>query len=365
MAIEGFWSKAPEHGRSRELDPLALSTVHEAAADVLLPFLSGRTWKAEDYLWVLIGLRWAGEHAATDGQIWERFEDFEKALKLTWYHGGRRQGFTGVDAIRGHYNAGRRDLKFKLVSNQRSQGLLGAYIRSLREGQLVERRSLRLRDPGRALIDGIQFWWGGEISGYQWLARTFSRAQKGFSRGVFRDLGSALFDPDPMRDVALAIRALGPRPAWPTAARRLTASNGKHLVAIVGGEFARFSKRVTAAFWSLLEAPGRSVPRLEVAGLRSRGWRDVVFRSDGLRPLREPFDRFVRDAQRRPRRALVELHTAVWERRGHVVPWIRAASGTIRVRPDVAVKTPPAEGEWDLRWAVAHELLRRTGWRSS
>jgi len=69
MTIEGFWSKPPEHGRNRELDPLALSTLHEAAADVLLPFLSGRTWKVEDYLWVLIGLRWADELSATDGEI--------------------------------------------------------------------------------------------------------------------------------------------------------------------------------------------------------------------------------------------------------------------------------------------------------
>lgn len=363
MAIEGFWSKPPDYGRNRELDPLALSTVHEAAADVLLPFLSGRTRSAEDFLWVLVGLRWASEHAATEGEIWECFEAFEKALKLNWYHAGRRQGFTGVDAVRDHYNDKRTDLEFNLVSNQRSQGLLGAYLRSLREGGLVERRSLRLADPGRALIDGVQFSWSGEISGYGWLTRAFDRAQQGFGRSVLRELGATLFDPEPMRDIATAIRLLGARPAWRTAARRLTTSNGKHLVASIGNDLARFSRRVTDAFWSILESPGQAVARLEVAGLRSRGWRDVVFRSAGLQPLRQPFDRFLIDAQRHPRRALIDLHGAVWERRGHNIPWIRASKGSIQVRPDIALKAPPAEGEWDLRWAVAHELVRRTDWR--
>ena len=82
--IDGFWVKIPDYGRSRESDPLALSSIHDAAADVLLPYISGRTNKAEDYLWVLIGLRWSEKNASTESDIWERFENFEKALKLNW-----------------------------------------------------------------------------------------------------------------------------------------------------------------------------------------------------------------------------------------------------------------------------------------
>src|SRR5262249_39803152 len=108
-----------------------------------------------------------------------------------------------------------------------------------------------------------------------------------------------------------------------------------------------------------------AIPPLEPGGLRSRGWRDVVFRSPALRPLREPFDRFLLDARRRPRRALIELHSAVWERRGHPVPWIRAANGSLQVRRDIAMKTPPVEADWDLRWTVAHRLIGRTGWKES
>jgi hypothetical protein len=136
--IDGFWLTPPSYGRSRELDPLALSTLHDAAADVLLPFLSGRTRSAEDCIWVLVGLRWASERASADTEIWDHFEIFEKALKLNWFHNGLRSEYSGRDAIRGHYGAGRTDLRFQLVSNQRSQGLLGAYLRSLRCGELVD-----------------------------------------------------------------------------------------------------------------------------------------------------------------------------------------------------------------------------------
>ncbi len=364
--IEGFWSRPPEYGRSREVDPLALSTIHEAAADILLPFLSGRTRSAADYLWVLVGLRWAGARSASDIDIWDAFETFEKALKLTWYHRGKRQGFTGVDAVRDHYDGGRAGLDFKLLANQRSQGLLGAYLRSLRDCQLVERRSLRLAESGRALIDTIQFRWHGELSGYGWLDRVFQRAEAGFSSRVLRDLGAALFDPEPMRDVAIAIRARGASPAWSAAARLLTTTTDKRVVAGVGRDLARVSGQALVAFWSLLTAPaaaGRTLPRIEVSRLRSRGWRDFVFRSPGIRAIREPFDRFLSEAGRRPRRSLIDLHRSVWEQRGHVVPWISLSKGSVRVRPDIALRTPPADFESDLRWGVAHRLLRETNWR--
>jgi hypothetical protein len=54
VTFEAFWSRPPDFGRGREQDPLGLSSLHEAAADVLLPLLSGRTRKAEEYIWVLV-----------------------------------------------------------------------------------------------------------------------------------------------------------------------------------------------------------------------------------------------------------------------------------------------------------------------
>ncbi len=363
MTIYGFWLKPPDYGRSRELDPLALSTLHDAAADVLLPILSGRTRSAEDFIWVLVGLRWANEQAPTEIEIWDHFEIFEKALKLTWFHQGRVTGYSGRDAIRDHYNAGRTDLSFKLISNQRYQGLLGAYLRALRAGALVHGRSLRLTEVGKMLINKIRFQWKGTVSGYGWLARTFERAKMGFTRSVYRELGAALFDPPAMCDVARTIRALGARPNWRSAARRLTISNGKRPVALIGNDLGHFLKQVTATFWSILEKPTRAVPRLEAGPLRARGWRDIIFRSERLQALHNPIESFLADAGRHPRRALIELHAAVWKQRGHPVPWVRASKGKIIVRTDIGLKTPPAEAEWDLRWVVAHKLIRQTAWR--
>jgi hypothetical protein len=111
-----------------------------------------------------------------------------------------------VDAVRNHYLARRTDLAFKLISNQRSQGLLGAYLRSLRNAGLVKPDALVLNDAGQSLIDRVVFQWAGNFSGYGWLARAFSRAQEGFSRRMKGELGGYLFDPDVMRDVASSIR---------------------------------------------------------------------------------------------------------------------------------------------------------------
>jgi hypothetical protein len=362
--FEAFWSKPPDFGRGREQDPLGLSSLHAAAADVLLPLLSGRTTEAEEYLWVLVGLRWAGEQAATDKEIWANFEIFEKALKLNWFHYGRHSGFAGVEAIKKHYGEGRTDLDFQLISNQRSLGLLGAYLRSLRRAGLVERRTLELGgNDAHALIDSVTFSWRGSISSYGWLANTFSRAQDGFSRSTYTELGRRLFDRSDMRDVAAAIKAFGPRPAWRKAAPRLATSNGKQILAGVGSDLAVFSRRATNAFWCLLHSGGRSASAIDAGRLRQHAWREIVFRSTTMQGFREAFDQFLSEIESYPTRALIQLHCAIWKRRGHPVPWLRRNKAKVNIRPDIAIKLPPGEAEWDLRWAVAHRLIRQTSWR--
>lgn len=361
--IEGFWSKPPDCGSNREQDPLGLSSVHEAAADVLLPLLSGRTRNAEEYLWVLVGLRWAASQATTEIEIWAKFEIFEKALKLHWYDKGRRSRFAGVDAVGNHYLAHRTDLDFKLISNQRSQGLLGAYLRSLRNAGLVKPGALALTDAGRSLIDRVVFQWAGKISGYGWLARTFSRAQEGFSRRAKVELGGYLFDPDNMRDVASSITALGQRPSWRKTASELAPSDKKRPLAEIGNDLANFSKRATETFWSALELSERSLPVVQPGRLHQRGWREIVFHSPTMQNFREPFDEFLSEIGRNSRRAFIQLHAAVWARRGHPRPWIRLNNGKIQVRPDIAIKVPPPEADWDLRWTVAHGLIQQTGWK--
>lgn len=363
MTSEAFWSRPPVFGHGREQDPLGLSSFHEAAADVLLPLLSGRTRKAEDYVWVLVGLRWAGEQAAADSEIWDNFEIYEKALKLNWFHCGRCRGFAGVDAIKKHYEADRTDFDFKLISNQRSLGLLGAYIRSLRDAGLVKPGALALEDAAHALIDSVTFSWRGEISGYGWLSRTFARAQEGFNRHTFMELGRRLFDHADMCDVAATIKVLGQCPAWRKAASRLDTSTRKQIVAGVGDDIAVFSRQATKAFWCLLESEWRSAPVVQTGRLRQHAWRELVLHSSTMQGFREPFSKFLSEIGHHPKRALIQLHSEIWKRRGHPVPWILLNKGKIQIRPDIAVKLPPSEVEWDLRWTVAHGLICQTGWR--
>lgn len=52
-----FWLRPPADTGTRGVDPIGMSALHEAAANVLLPYISGRNLKAEEYLWTLVGLR--------------------------------------------------------------------------------------------------------------------------------------------------------------------------------------------------------------------------------------------------------------------------------------------------------------------
>ena len=140
-------------------------------------------------------------------------------------------------------------------------GLLGAYLRSLRDAGLVQRRSLKLEDNStHALIDGVPFWWNGGISGFGWLKRTFARVEAGFNRSVLVELGRRLFSRADMHDVAARIKALGPSPAWRKAASRLGALNQKRVLAGVGSDLGVFCRRATNGFWELLRSRGQSVP---------------------------------------------------------------------------------------------------------
>jgi hypothetical protein len=199
-----FWLRPPADSQSREVDPIGMSSLHEAAANVLLPNISGRTREASDYLWTLIGLREGGEDGSsrgrTDAEIWQSFACFEKALKMYWYESRCQPRFDGIKAVRWQDDHGREDLDFQLLSNQRSQGLLGAYVRSLREAGLVESRSLRLSAPGKTLVSSVNLRWGGKLT-RQWRGK-FEWATHELTSPAGREmkvaLGQKLFCPQEM-----------------------------------------------------------------------------------------------------------------------------------------------------------------------
>ncbi len=78
---------------TRAVDPLGFDALREAMADELVPLLTGATRDADEYLWTLIGLRWAHEStgSSVDATIFNQgFAPFERALKQYWYKSGKR-----------------------------------------------------------------------------------------------------------------------------------------------------------------------------------------------------------------------------------------------------------------------------------
>src|SRR4051812_48503950 len=96
-----FWNAPPRSQGDRLGDPLGLDALREAMADCLVPYLTGGTRHADDYLWILVGLRWAKENAASniDSEIWEEFRIFERALKQYWEKFTSRSVYAGKNVV--------------------------------------------------------------------------------------------------------------------------------------------------------------------------------------------------------------------------------------------------------------------------
>ena len=364
-----FWLQPPAGSGTREVDPIGMSALHEAAANVLLPCISGRTREADEYLWTLIGLREGGEDGysggRTDADIWQSFSRFEKALKMYWYASGRRS-FTGINAVREQDRQGREDLDFQLLSNQRALGLLGAYVRSLREAGLVENGSLKVSSPGKGLVSRMDFQWCGELT-QRWASR-FERATQQMLTPAGKEMGVALgqklFCPQEMCGAAKAIRLLGATPKWPAAAGDLRDWPAKQVVAKAGAHLIRLLVASTRAFWTIIQSPNAKIQPMPTKQLRQIDWLSAIYDS---RPLIDHWKEFLTAAGRSStaaKHALVELHLRTWQDRDHGEPWIFYRNGRLRVRPDIRFKTPSRDAGWDLRWSVCHRLVRQTHWRS-
>jgi hypothetical protein len=75
-----FWNQPPTRDRTRLFDPLRFDALRESMADKLMPLLTGATRDADEYLWTLVGLRWAYEAtgSSVDATIFNQgFAPFE------------------------------------------------------------------------------------------------------------------------------------------------------------------------------------------------------------------------------------------------------------------------------------------------
>jgi hypothetical protein len=352
----------------REVDPIGASGLHEAAADVLLPLLSGRTREAEDYLWVLVGLNWAGQNGRTDSDIWSSFSRFEKALKLYWYTNGNRRQFDGIKAIKVAAESGDKDLDFVLLSNQRSQGILGAYARSLRRARLIENRSLQVTDGARGLIFPLRFGWGGELT-HGWR-RHFDRVDQSVAcdrtgNMLLTDLGRKVLGTAAMGGTVAAIRKLGSRPSWGQAASLLAPWPQQQAVARIAQPLLRFLRAGVKAFWQLLEDPQTPLKPITPANLTNLEWLEKI---RGSKAQTDPFAEFIKRLQSSPtsvNAALIKLHRRVWNARNRDDCWVEEHQGRCHVRRDLKFRLPPIQAtqDWDLRWSVCARLIRQTHWR--
>ena len=381
------WTEAPALEAGRDSDPLGFSTLHESAANVVLPFLTGRTSRATDYVWVLVGLRWAGQRADQDGagtqqDIWRGFERFEKALKIFWewnevpYSGGTRAIRGRLEALRNWTQPGD-PLVFQLLQDQRSQGLLGAYGTSLRAAGLVE--DFTLTGAGLRLIEEIELRWNGQFSGMGPLSKVFNRAARlieGTSRSdrptsAVKELGRALFEPsvadgdDPvpalaMREVAAAIaRDRSAKPAWARIATKLTGPRRE--VAKSAAALDRLVAAAHARFWAAMTSAPLAAKSLDAGRLSATAWHEAVFGRDSMQALGLAFAAFARSCQTKPDAALRTLHLEVWKARQRNDPWFQLRDG--KPVPRVALRSRQAPvNPSGLRWRICRRLIRETRW---
>jgi hypothetical protein len=145
------------------LDPLGLDQMKEELADRLVPFLTGRTDSIEEAFWAMTFLRWATTDNSSEGATVTRFLQWERCLKLVWAHFlsmAPYQNFPGILRARSQSEEeGAPSSRFRpLLVNQRTQGLLGAYLRPLRKLGLVESNALLLSEVGRLWTNSVSSW---------------------------------------------------------------------------------------------------------------------------------------------------------------------------------------------------------------
>jgi hypothetical protein len=163
MSSSLFWNKRSADGDMRATDPLGFDALREAMSNRLVPLLTGVTGDADEYLWTIIGLRWAKAVTRSDLDA-ELFKDgfalFERALKQFWYRTGAsgQRRIAGIQVVRRLCDGGRPDVNRLILADQRATGLLGNYIVSLRGLGLVQRANLQPIDAEvERLLTGVEF----------------------------------------------------------------------------------------------------------------------------------------------------------------------------------------------------------------
>src|SRR5579863_3083510 len=107
--------------------------MRDELSDRLVPALSGRTRSHEDFFWTMAFVQWSSVHPNDDDRVRD-FLAWERRLKLVWARYQPNKSFAGSRRAKEQSEAAKPSAKFQpLLANQRSQGLLGAHLRPLRQ----------------------------------------------------------------------------------------------------------------------------------------------------------------------------------------------------------------------------------------
>src|ERR1700682_6220167 len=122
MFTSVFWNVPHKRLYERSGDPLGLDALREAMSDCLVPHITGATRHTDDFIWILVGLRWAGRRASTsvDADVWEEFRKFERALKQSWHRFTGRRDYLGKREVEKLCRDIRPNVNKRILENERA-----------------------------------------------------------------------------------------------------------------------------------------------------------------------------------------------------------------------------------------------------
>lgn len=360
MRTSIFWTKPYKLHTERNADPLGIDALREAMSDVLAPCLTKGTHSADEYLWVLIGLKWGATKIPSgfEVRIWPKFQRFERALKLYWWKFHIHRHFNGVNEVRNLAVNSRPNLNTALLKNERAAGLLGTYITSLRDIGLVDKHTLRPTDSGFEVVAGLDLQWDGRnIGSWERLQSIFSAISITSSHKT--RLGGHLFADQLMLSPAKALISRASALKWAGIAEKLPPAQKR--IAKACHVVNAWEHTTLQAFELILQGkknlPGHLRKTLKqnarhvlAAKPFPPNWENTTLRDALLTAL-------LIMSKSAPEKALLTLHKSVISERGGRAPWISALGKASLVE----FNAPDRDD--DYRFVNIKKLLRETKWR--
>ena len=352
-----FWTEPTSNDDSSTTDPLGLDAMREELSDKLVPCLTSRTSRHEDFFWTLTFLKWASSET-TEKKREECFLSWERCLKIYWVKFHRNiDGFPGIKEAR-KQASGPLSLKFKkLLKMQRAQGMLGAHLGPLRQLSLAKRNELSLEEEGLRLVEGVGDPPELKEQDESWK-RGFDNARKAFDIEFKLALREKLHKNMPQLFGALSALRWKANMAWGQASKYMGPVLGPY--AKLAHVFCPWAYEVRALFDELiLVEPGPGSPA-HLSRLRKKipSWLSPKIPPD-LKHwdlLKKLSDEWKNEKHEN---LLVALHKDVFLERNysHSDLWISIEDGRLVPFPSRAGTRQTVWGS-DCRWSNAVALLR-------